>query len=122
MQKLSGQTTIDEMDYYYPTFALIETEDLTDDEKNLRIQADTLIDIAGSLRSKADEMLYEQNYRKHKTTLTPLRQADERNRAIIHDPRTSKTAREKAERECDKIYKAFWGIMKYGAHAPAKED
>ncbi len=108
-------------DFYFPDLSKITTKSLACQEKKKRDLAEKHRDEANRIEREADYMLYEQNYRKHIKTLKPLQERDAELRRIINDPSTKKTALAKAEREFDKIDKAFWGVMKYGKFTDPKE-
>ena len=109
-----------EGDYYFPQFKAIQTNEVKRKESHLRARSNELIRIADALKDEANYALYEQNYRKHIATLKPLQDQIYSLRNVINDSKTSKTAKEKAEREHAKIEKIFWDLMKHGAHCDAR--
>jgi hypothetical protein len=111
-----------EGDYYFSQFKGKKTDSLKKQESELRNRINQLREQARSLESDADYMLWEQNYRKHITTLKLLQEKEDQLLEIINNPSTTKTKKAKAEREENRIYKAFWGLMKYGAHCDPKKN
>jgi len=101
-------------DYYFPAFAKIPTTDLKRDEKSDRENAEKAKALADAFEDQAEMKLWEQNYRKHIAVLKPMREESDRLRKIINDGETSNSARAKAARADDALYKSFWFLMKHG--------
>lgn len=108
-------------EFYYTELSKVPKRILVKQEKRTRDHAQMLRDEARKAENRADQFLFELNYRKHIKTLTPLQERNTELRTIINDPTTKKTALTKAQREYDKIDKAFWGLVKYGKHVDTKE-
>jgi len=106
-------------EYYYPHLQKVTTVTLKIFEQNDREMVRKGRAVADAMEQRANQYLYEQNYRKHIKTLKPLVERDAELRKIINDPKTSKTAKKKAEREFHLIDEAFWGMLKFGKEVEA---
>lgn len=101
-------------DYYFPDFEKTPTGTLRQEERKAREMFRKAQALAEAFERKADEHLWELNYRKHVAVLKPMVEDQTRLHKIINDPSTKKTVKAKAIRAAEATYKSIWYLMKYG--------